>query len=388
MTTKAKKDDNKQLGVKKLKVNTSTLKNLLSKVMKGISDNKILFITGAINIEFDGKKLTLSATDTITYLSVFQEDGANLISGDEMRVAVPAHVFNQLIQKTNSLNVELVLEDACLKVIGNGVYKIELPTESGGSLLEFPRPNTLNDVKPAQLRKTTITKEDIASILKSNKTAIKTSLMAIFMHGYYFGDKVVTSDCNMVAQSNVKVTEEPFLAPPELLNILEAFNDNTVEVTRHGSNIMMSGSNMLVCSIELEDIASYPIIAIDKMLSSDYPSKCTISKELALSILDRMKLFVGQYDGNAVQLVFDSNGVSFLNKRSTGNERIEFDAKAGANPFICNVDLQLLVDVLKAQPCRSLEIQYGAKRTLKIVGDDTAHLITLVADELDKVPEV
>ena len=120
----------------KLSVKTPIMKELVSRAIKGASQNKLIPLTGLMAIQLKDGKLTLLTTDASNYLYVMQDN----VAGDEFYVVVQVEQFSKLISKMTCDMLVLELNDSILTVKGNGEYKIELPLDETGDLIKFPSP--------------------------------------------------------------------------------------------------------------------------------------------------------------------------------------------------------------------------------------------------------
>ena len=126
----------------KLELNTADFKEMMSKVIKGASNSNDYEITRLMAISLDDGELTLTTTDYENYLYVRRDK----VVGDNFYAVVSVDKFSKLISKTTSEKITLELKQSdkgkldYLEIHGNGVYKMELPYDVDGELVEFPDP--------------------------------------------------------------------------------------------------------------------------------------------------------------------------------------------------------------------------------------------------------
>ena len=115
-------------------INTKTLQSMISKVIRGASNNKLLPITSYIDINFTDGTLNLTTTDMTNYITVKKND----LSGDNFNVVISADKFSKLVAKTSTENITLELTDNSLVFKGNGTYNIDIPLNEEGNPIKYP----------------------------------------------------------------------------------------------------------------------------------------------------------------------------------------------------------------------------------------------------------
>ena len=98
-------------------------------------------------------------------------------------------------------------------------------------------------------------------------------------------------------------------------------------------------------------------------------------------MLDRLSLFVGTYDKNAVDLTFTNQGLQVSSKASSGVEILPYVTSDNQVDFTCAVDIQMLVNEVKAIQNDLIEIYYGDDSSIKLVDGNITIVIALMEDE-------
>ena len=98
-------------------------------------------------------------------------------------------------------------------------------------------------------------------------------------------------------------------------------------------------------------------------------------------MLDRLSLFVGTYDKNAVDLTFTNQGLQVSSKASSGIEILPYVNSENQVDFTCAVDIQMLVNEVKAIQNDLIEIYYGDDSSIKLVDGNITIVIALMEDE-------
>ena len=156
----------------KLVIKTDKLKEMVSRAVKGASNNKLLPITELMCIEVKDNKLTLLTTDYTNYLYITEK-----VENEDFYVVTRVDQFSKLIGKMTSENVTLEIVDDKLCITGNGKYSIELPIDVDGEMVKYPNPMSeivLDDNESKILNLSTA-----KLILTVNKAALATSMAII-----------------------------------------------------------------------------------------------------------------------------------------------------------------------------------------------------------------
>ena len=109
-----------------IKLKTEELKDVVNKVSKGMGNNKMLPITEMIGINILNSNIYFITTDGSSKVQgSLAIDNAN----DSCSFVVNGKNFVQLIQKTTTEFVELIIEDDKLLFKGNGNYSFTFPVD-------------------------------------------------------------------------------------------------------------------------------------------------------------------------------------------------------------------------------------------------------------------
>ncbi len=170
----------------KVTLETKILKNLVTRVMKGVGNNESMMRTCWIGIKCQDGSLSMTAWDGENYLQVFEDK----VVCDDFKVTVTADKFSQLISKTTSEKVTMELKDKYLKVKGNGDYKLELPVNDEGELDNYPE--MVFEIDKAKTKK--IKLSAIVWAVEGNKVSLAKTPELPHLMCYYFGEQVLTTN--------------------------------------------------------------------------------------------------------------------------------------------------------------------------------------------------
>ena len=168
------------------------------------------------------------------------------------------------------------------------------------------------------------------------------------------------------------------LVSPEVMNLLDLVTEEVIELFIVDNKMVFRTTDCTVYSVEMEGIEDYAIDAITGLLNEEFESMCKVSKVELLSMLDRLSLFVGAYDKNAVNLVFSDKELLVSSKASSGVESIKYTESKNPKEFACTIDIDMLATQIKAQTGEVLEVWYGLDNAIKLVDGNTKSIIALL----------
>lgn len=355
----------------KLTIKTSLLKDLLSKVDKCATKNKMLPLTGMMRVSVKDNLLTLTTTDGSNYLYV-----TNVLQNEDFYAVVDEDVFVKLVSKTTSDTMTFELIDNHLEVKGNGKYSVELPIDENGQLIIYPDPVA----KFVHKDTVKLSHETIELILRTNKSALSTSLAEPCYTGYYIGDRVITSDRSVICCNDLKLFDSPKLINPELMNLLSVFTKDIVAIFSDNNEVMFTDMQHIAYGHLMSDIDEYNAEAVIKLVDTDMPYTCDVNRNTLLNSLDRLSLFVSTYDKNAITLKFTNEYLEITNVNSNAVERIKYAYLTNTSDASYSVDIEMLEKQLSVQSGDTVEIGYGNDIFLKLVDGDTTQLIPLLVE--------
>jgi DNA polymerase III sliding clamp (beta) subunit (PCNA family) len=356
----------------KLTLKTLKLQEMVSKAIKGASNNKMIPITSLMAIQWQDGVLTLITTDAANTLKIIDK-----VEGEEFYVVVQTELFSKLVAKTTTETITLTLKESSLEVKGNGTYNIELPLDEEGQLIKFP--DYKFDHKKAE--KSVINLSTIKTILTANKAAVAETMEVPCLTGYYFDDKVITTDTFKVCSNEVKVLPRKILLPTDLVELLSIMDEEKVTAEIVKNKILFTTNNVVLYGSELDGIEDYPVEAIEAYVLTEFDSVCKLPKGALLNVLDRLSLFVSEYDKNGVYLTFTTDGVIFSSKRSNGTELIKYQESQNFKAFTCCADIELLKSQVSAQEGEVVEMWYGHEQAIKMVSGKITQIVALLEDD-------
>lgn len=360
-----------------LKIKTEKLKDMVSRAIKGASNNKLIPITSLMAVELRSNILTLTTTDATNYLYIKEEK----VEGDDFYVVVPVEVFSKLVARMTCENVTLTLAEKMnvLEVKGNGNYNIELPMDEEGNPIKYPDP--LDSIELDSSKATEIHLSTVQAILNSVKPSLANTLEIPCYTGYYIGDRVVGTDTYKIASLNVKIADEAMLVSQETMNLLDVMTSEKIWMQIVDDVIVFTTPDCAVYATKMEGINDYSIGAISGLIAADFDSMCKLPKATILQVLDRLSLFVGTYDKNGINLTFTSDGLQISSKSSSGVEIIPYSESQNFKDFTCMIDIESLIAQIKAQVTDVIMLYYGKDNSIKMVDGNLTQILALMEEE-------
>lgn len=365
-----------------MKVVTSRMKEAVNKAIKGAGFNNLISITSMIGIKLSDGKLRLLTTDMTNTLCIIIDK----VAGDDMDITVDADKFGKLIAKTTSEDIDLSVKDDVLFVKANGTYKIPLISDEEG-LIFFPDINLAADIQP------TFCQTKLSSVMQAyniNKSALAKTLENPALTGYYCGDTVISTDANVITFNGFKMFDnnEPILISAQQMQLLTLNTKEDIEVYIGKTGIQFVTEDVVIDGALMEGIEDFPANEVNAYLDEAFTSSCKVPKDLLLSVLDRLALFIEPYDKNGAYFTFGRKGINIHSKKDASTETINYVESKDFEPFVCCVDIPMLKEQLQANPDDTLKICYGNENALKIESGKVTQVIALLEDEeLDNMAE-
>lgn len=358
----------------KLTVTTAVLQSMVAKSMKGASCNKMIPITGFMNICLKDGVLSLATTDASNYWYVREDH----IGGEDFEVVVQADMFAKLVSKMTSEKITLELKDSILYVKGNGNYSIELPLDEEGELVKFPNPlDTFVGKDEDEIKLSTV-----KLICATAKSALATSDEIPCYTGYYAGSSVIATDTYKICGIAIKLFDTPALVSVEMMNLLELMDTENISVGFADNNaVVFETESCAVYGHFMDCVDDFQVEPISGLLEQEFASSCKISKNALLQLLDRLSLFVTPYDKNGIYLTFTRNGLQVDSKKANSCEVIEYLESSKFADFTCCIDIEMLASQVKANTGDSIEIQYGEDNAIKLTDGNVTQIIALLEDD-------
>lgn len=350
----------------KLTISTDTLQNMMSKAMKGASNNKMIPLTNLICMELKNNVLTLITTDASNYLYVHER-----VVGDDFYAVIPIEVFAKLISRLTCDEVVLSIENNTLTVSGNGTYVIELPIDENGMLVKYPDPRQ-NFVA---YRTENVSIKPFRLMLDIARPSLLTTYEMPCYTGYYVADKIVTTNSLELCSINCKVFDTPCLLSAPMVELFEIMSGDIVAKFGEDNEVMFVTDDVEIYGSLMDCIGDFQIDTMNNLLADTFSGECSVSKDNLLELLDRLSLFVGAYDKNALSLTFSGGGLLVQSKQASGAELIKYSEFSYGEDFSCYVDIEKLRNQVRVYEGKNIRINYGNENMIKLISDDVQQII-------------
>ena len=357
-----------------MKLKTVELQDMIVKSIKGASNNKLIPITQMIGIICKNKKLTLITTDATNYMYITSD-----VESDDFEVTVPIEILAKLVSKMTSEYISLELKESSLEISGNGTYKIELPLDESGELIKYPDP--LSEFTDSEAETVEITLETIKSLLNIIKPALATTLEIPCYIGYYIGDRAIGTDTYRFTSIPVTMFKTPVLLNPEMVNMLDVFTEAKFKATLKDDIVVFNSDNACVYGHLLDGIEDYAVATSQQLLDMNFKNVVKLPKDTLIQILDRLSLFVSDYDRGAVRLTFTDKSLQLSSLQSNGIESVDYLSKEKAESFTCEISIDMLLSQLKSQSGDITEVHYGEDNIIKLKNDNVTQILALLTED-------
>ena len=358
-----------------LKINTTRLQELISRAVRGASNDKDKPMTCDIAISRKDGKLTVVTTDATNYLYLTEES-----EGEDFYIVVRTETFAKLISKMTSETTELEVTDSYLMVRGNGEYKLDLELDEDGTVVRLPDPvSKFEGEKIGTLKDT-----EVATILNSLKPSLLKTWEYPWFMAYYMGDVVVGTDTFVISSYTHSIlADNPKLISVEMMDLLGLLvGDIDIYASADGNTLEFRADNGVVHGAQPNGIENYSIADIKAMVAEDFDCSCAIAKAPILNLLYRISLFVGVFDNDEVVLNFEEDGIEVSSKYAT--EKIAYvlpyTESANLKPFTCRLDIKTLTPQIKAQMGGTVTIEFGRPNAIKLIDGDVTSVVALITE--------
>lgn len=356
-----------------MKISSERLKEAVNTAGKGCGYNKLIPLTELIGINLNEGKLKLYSTDMTNFMTVTLDK----VSGEDANICVEAEKFTKLVSKITSSEIEMNMNEDSLIVKANGVYKLPIIMDEEG-IVEFPQN------KEIVINSGSVKLTSVLSAYNINRNALAKTLEQPYLTGYYCGEKVISTDSIVITFNDFSMFGkdfEPMLISPQMMYLLTLNNEEDIKFGVDGDNLVFSTDNIEIRGPKLSGIEDYPIDAINEYLNVNFESKCKISKQLLLDVLDRLSLFLTQYDKNGAYFTFGRKGLKIYSKKDSSVETVNYIESDNFTSFTCLVDIVMLKEQLQACPEDTITIWYGNENALKLETGNVIQIIALLDGE-------
>lgn len=360
-----------------MKIITEILQKMISKSIQGASNNKMIPLTSLIGIEVKNNPLKLDSG----ILTLITTDGSNQLrissevdSKEEFYSIVNAELFSKLVGKTTKEYIELNNKDNYLEFKGNGTNKFDIAINEEGQMIDF------DEIPNLEAESYTIQTKLLQDLIKSAKSSVAKTMEVPCLTGYYISDMMMSTDRQLIYKANAALSKEPLLISSEMAELLLLVEDEKLNVLHKDNDLIFYTDNITISGKELEGKEMYPVKSIEGVIAQSYSTSVKVNKQELINILDRLGLFVADYDKNVVNLRFTNKSLILQSKKSTAIEELAFLEENTGKEYTCLVDITMLKSQVETISTDSVEIWYGQDKSIKIVDGNIVHIVSLAEE--------
>lgn len=375
-----------------IELKTSLIKDLTSKINKGIEGERTVRISELLELSVQNNKLLLSVTNTQFYLSI---EVAQDLQEEALHVTVDADSFIKLVSKTTSDKIYLTTKDGNLIFKGNGEYIFPLELEQDGSVKELPK------IEMIPQQSFDIMGDTLYSIYSFGNNELVNDVPVDTVQKYYYVDNMGAITYTESPYINNFNIDTPFkvLINDRLAQLFGLFRGQKVKVslskenndTLYQNKIMFECNNIKLTSYLPDDtlVNKYPSNQCRMLEQNPYPGKIVINRSALANALDRLNIF-SLKDGNVVfkkagQLNFTSEGLEIISVLDKNKEIIPYIDKPKYFAYTCYMNLSQLLRHSKASNETTLEINYGNELCIMFTKDNYSQIIVEMENPTESI---
>ena len=357
---------------------TTKLQEMATKSFKGVGNNKLKPLTEMMALKLENGVFTLISTDSDNFLYISDK----VETDKDFYAVVQANQFVKLISRLTSENVSLEVKNNCLMITGNGNYKLPVEIDvSTGKMVEYTDPFKKILTSPElNQRLGQLDTTDIATILRALKPslAIKADIPQ-YVH-YYLGETGLATDTNTASCYRKEISTTPVLVCPQAMDMLGVYaGDEPIVIEQNGNRLLFSGTNFLLVGYAMPGVDNFAVDAINAYVDTAYPYKCKVSKPDLIQALERLSLFVSEYDEDTVDLKFGADdGIELSSKQSDSIEIVPYIEGDKEAIYPCSIYMSMLLSQVKAQTGDTVDICFGDLKSIKLSDDAVTTILCLV----------
>lgn len=374
-----------------IKIKTNLIKELTSKINKGIEGERTVRISELLELSVVNNKLLLAVTNTQFYLTIELANG--LQADDNLHVTIDADTFIKLVSKTTTDEITLSCDNGNLVFKGNGDYIFPLELDQNGDVKILP---TI-DIKEDQTFE--IAGDILYSIYSFGGHELVNDVPVDTVQKYYYVDNLgAVTFTESPYLNNFNVTT-PFrvLINDRLAQLFSLFRGQkvTVGISKELNNNLYQNKISFTCGgIKLVSylpddsiVNKYPVTECRQLQEHPYPGKVTINRINLANALDRLNIFSVK-DSNVVyrkagKLIFTDNGLEIVSVMDKNKEIVPYQDKTQFYNYTCYMNLAQLLRHAKASSEANINISYGNDCSIMFSKDNYNQIIVEMEDPTD-----
>lgn len=360
-------------------VSSAQLLKNLQKISGVISTNTVLPILEDFLFDINNGKLTITATDLDTTMSV----SLGVESKENFKVAIPARILLDSLKALPEQPITIAVDETTNGIeitTDNGKYKL-----SGENSADFPKEPIAEGVDEVKLAASILNKGVSKTLFAVSNDELRPAMTGVFFQLDDNGITFVATDAHKLVKfnrSDVVGGNATFIVPKKALNLLKAVvpnNDTEVSVQFNKSNAFFSFDNIqLIC--RLID-AKYP--DYNAVIPKENPNLLSVIKDDFYSSLRRTSIFSNKTTHQVVlkmsgaELTVSAQDLDFSNEAS---EKLTCEYQG--NPMEIGFNAKFLIEMLASLESSDINIELSTPNRAGIIRptekDENEDLLMLV----------
>lgn len=345
----------------KVTVPTVVLQNLVSRAVKASTCVDLLPLTSLMQVRIKDNKLSVRTTDNINYVTM-----EAAVNAPDFEVIVDSKKFSQLISKlTKFTSIKMSVEGNKVVVeTDSAQYNLDSATDVDGSKINFPEPTF-----EANGSTVNVDSNSIRSILSLNKSCKPVHKDTPELFNYYFDDKrAITTDQFRGCLNKVKFSDRPIVLTPTLMELVPILLEDDgaygVDVVQNDRNIMFMSPKGTIVGVKPSDadLQKYPALDLIELFEEGMTNKVEINRTFLLDAIDRIGLFLADYENNKVSFIFGKDGLTLLSASTKSKELVPYMPSTVVNfeETTLELDGKALKEELSAYTSETVNLKFEA----------------------------
>jgi DNA polymerase III subunit beta len=360
-------------------VSSAQLLKNLQKISGVISTNTVLPILEDFLFDINKGKLSITATDLDTTMSVSME----VESKENFKVAIPARILLDSLKALPEQPITIAVDETTNGIeitTDNGKYKL-----SGENSADFPKEPVAEGVDEVKLAASILNKGVSKTLFAVSNDELRPAMTGVYFQLDNNGITFVATDAHKLVKFNRKDVvggNTSFIVPKKALNLLKAVvpnNDTEVSVQFNKSNAFFSFENIqLIC--RLID-AKYP--DYNAVIPKENPNLLSLQKDDFYSSLRRTSIFSNKTTHQVVlkmagaELTVSAQDLDFSNEASE-----KLTCEYLGNPMEIGFNAKFLLEMLGSLDSTEINIELSTPNRAGIIRptekDENEDLLMLV----------
>lgn len=355
----------------KFEIATPRIQAMSLSAIKGSGGSKIIPITEYFKIEVKKGSLSITATDSVNFLTVHVN---GLEKSEDGVVLVKADPFHKLVSRTSKPIMKFDLKDDVLEISGNGKYKMDTLQGDTFPDCDFEKEDDYFSIQ--------VDCQAFHRNLQVNQGAIAKEMFVPYFTGYNCGSSIVTTDGIKLCSNGLGiVTDKKFLLGPNLFDMIPALSPGPLMIEKSGGKLKLTTASkhggVTIIGAEMDGIEDYP--DIETLVNTEMPNKVTVNRSELVEALSRLALFVDPFKNFAVKLTFEDYGFLVSDHEGNNTEALQYLKDEREDEKVeLSLNISLLLDLLNSTTLEEVVLEYSEGAPLKLVSNQVVQMLSLL----------